>query len=142
MWAFSAAAGPLEQGTRLAAEMRLVGVAMAQRGIKGPGVITVEPVSNRSSGGTGAGAGSGTTKSDGIPGLAEGGIVKARPGGTLIRAGEARRDEAVVPLPEHGLLGGGSLTVIVEGSIVGDAGVRQLLDEWWWARQSEARGNR
>lgn len=111
-------------------------------GIKGPGVITVEPVSNRSSGGTGAGAGSGTTKSDGIPGLAEGGIVKARPGGTLIRAGEARRDEAVVPLPEHGLLGGGSLTVIVEGSIVGDAGVRQLLDEWWWARQSEARGNR
>ena len=30
--------GPLEQRTRLAAEMRLVGVAMAQRGIKGPGV--------------------------------------------------------------------------------------------------------
>lgn len=28
----------LEQGTRLAAEMRLVGVAMAQRGIEGTGV--------------------------------------------------------------------------------------------------------
>jgi hypothetical protein len=34
----------------------------------------------------------------GVPNLASGGIVKARAGGTLIRAGEAGRDEAVVPL--------------------------------------------
>jgi hypothetical protein len=33
-----------------------------------------------------------------IPALAKGGIVRARPGGTLILAGEAGRDEAVVPL--------------------------------------------
>ena len=30
--------GPLEQCTRLAAEMRLVGVAMAQRGVEGTGI--------------------------------------------------------------------------------------------------------
>jgi hypothetical protein len=34
-----------------------------------------------------------------IPELAEGGIIKARPGGTLFRGGEAGQDEAVVPLP-------------------------------------------
>jgi len=39
---------------------------------------------------------------DGIPGIpemAEGGIVRARRGGTLLRAGEAGQDEAIVPLP-------------------------------------------
>jgi len=26
--------------------------------------------------------------------------------------------------------------------VIGDAGVRQVLDEWWRAKQNEARGNR
>lgn len=34
----------------------------------------------------------------GIPALKDGGIVKARPGGTIARLGEAGKDEAVVPL--------------------------------------------
>jgi hypothetical protein len=45
-----------------------------------------------------------------IPALAQGGIVRARPGGTLILAGEAGRDEAVVPLDgQHSV--GRSLTI-------------------------------
>jgi hypothetical protein len=38
-----------------------------------------------------------------IPKLAAGGIVRARPGGTLVLAGEGGRDEAVVPLSRGGL---------------------------------------
>lgn len=34
-----------------------------------------------------------------VPALADGGIVPARPGGTLVRVGEAGRDEAILPLP-------------------------------------------
>jgi TP901 family phage tail tape measure protein len=34
-----------------------------------------------------------------VPGLASGGIVRARPGGTIVRVGEGGRDEAVIPLP-------------------------------------------
>jgi Flp pilus assembly pilin Flp len=40
-----------------------------------------------------------------IPDLAQGGIVKARPGGMLARIGEAGRDEAVIPLGRGGGLG-------------------------------------
>ncbi len=38
----------------------------------------------------------------GVPKLASGGVVKARPGGTLITAGEGRFDEVVVPLDGRG----------------------------------------
>ena len=34
----------------------------------------------------------------GVPDFANGGVVKASPGGTIIRAGEGGRDEAIVPL--------------------------------------------
>jgi hypothetical protein len=34
-----------------------------------------------------------------IPDMADGGIVKASPGGTLVRVAEAGRDEAILPLP-------------------------------------------
>ncbi len=34
-----------------------------------------------------------------VPGLASGGVVRARSGGTIVRLGEGGRDEAVVPLP-------------------------------------------
>jgi hypothetical protein len=40
-----------------------------------------------------------------IPALAEGGIVKASPGGTLARIGEGGQDEAVIPLGKMGSLG-------------------------------------
>jgi hypothetical protein len=45
----------------------------------------------------------------GIGVMAEGGIVKARPGGTLKILGEAGQDEAVVPLPNSSVAGGGDV---------------------------------
>lgn len=44
-----------------------------------------------------------------IPGLATGGVVKARPGGSLVRVGEGGLDEAVVPLKRRGSLGGNTI---------------------------------
>jgi predicted nucleic acid-binding Zn-ribbon protein len=35
----------------------------------------------------------------GVPGAAHGAIVLARPGGTIVRVGEAGQDEAIIPLP-------------------------------------------
>lgn len=49
-----------------------------------------------------------------IPELASGGIVRARPGGTLALLGEAGRDEAVVPLARGGAGGIGSQRMTVE----------------------------
>ena len=45
-------------------------------------------------------------------GLASGGIVKARPGGTLALLGEGGRDEAVIPLGRNGASGIGTTTVV------------------------------
>jgi TP901 family phage tail tape measure protein len=47
-----------------------------------------------------------------VPGMASGGIVRARPGGTIVRLGEGGRDEAVTPLGGSG--GGAGVTVIIE----------------------------
>lgn len=54
-------------------------------------------------------------------GLAEGGIVTARPGGMLATIGEGGRDEAVIPL-ENGRVPGmqGNITIIVNGGLLGD----------------------
>lgn len=49
--------------------------------------------------------GGGTIGVPKIPQLAEGGIVPARPGGTLVNVGEGGQDEAVVPLGRGSLLG-------------------------------------
>ena len=53
--------------------------------------------------------------------LAEGGIVKARPGGIQATIGEGGRDEAVIPL-ENGMIpgGGGGSTFIFNGPVMGD----------------------
>lgn len=48
----------------------------------------------------------------GIP-LAEGGIVKARPGGIQATIGEGGQDEAVIPLDKAGQFGGGGNTIII-----------------------------
>ena len=49
-------------------------------------------------------------------------------------------------LPTHkgpvSVTGGGGPQIVVQGNVIGDAGVRQVLDEWWRAKQNEARGNR
>jgi hypothetical protein len=47
----------------------------------------------------------------GIPNLAKGGIIQATPGGTLVRAGEAGRDEAIVPLGVGAGLGGDTYNI-------------------------------
>ena len=52
--------------------------------------------------------------------LAEGGIVRARPGGIMANIGEGRYDEAVIPLrPGMNVGGGGDLHVHFENPIIG-----------------------
>lgn len=64
-----------------------------------------------------------------IPYLARGGIVRARPGGTVVVAGEAGQDEAVVPLPRGGFgRGGGERVVRVIFDLRGgDAEMRRMF---------------
>lgn len=55
--------------------------------------------------------------------LAEGGIVRAQPGGIQATIGEGGQDEAVIPLDragEFGLGGGGGHTIIFNGPVMGD----------------------
>jgi hypothetical protein len=62
-----------------------------------------------------------------IPGLADGGIVKARNGGTLALIGEGGRDEAVVPLGRNGsAFPTGGVTVNVSGALDPVAVARQI----------------
>jgi hypothetical protein len=51
-----------------------------------------------------------------IPMLADGGIVKASPGGTLALIGEGGKDEAVIPLDRMGSMGGGDVNIYVQGA--------------------------
>jgi hypothetical protein len=64
--------------------------------------------------------GGGTIGTPNIPQLADGGIVKARAGGTLVNVGEGGQDEAVVPLG-RGAQGVGrqdppQVTLVIEGA--------------------------
>lgn len=66
-----------------------------------------------------------------IPSLARGAVVRARAGGTVIRAGEGGHDEAVVPLsgpyaPRGGGGGGVTLNVTINGALDPVAVARQL----------------
>lgn len=65
-----------------------------------------------------------------IPELAEGGIVKARKGGTLAIIGEGGRDEAVIPLPKGKRLdqamGGTTININVSGALDPEAVARQI----------------
>lgn len=65
-----------------------------------------------------------------VPSLADGGIVPARPGGTLVRVGEGGRDEAVLPLPA--MAQGGTTIQLVVNAGMGADGTnigRQIVDE-------------
>lgn len=70
----------------------------AVKGLPGAGIVS----------GIGGGIGGAVSSVGGVFGLASGGIVRARPGGTLVRVGEGGRDEAVVPLGAAGI---GSTTI-------------------------------
>jgi hypothetical protein len=66
------------------------------------------------------GAGSGLRGSlmqelKGIPAMADGGIIRHSPGGTLALIGEGGRDEAVIPLDRMGSMGGNNVTINVNG---------------------------
>lgn len=52
--------------------------------------------------------------------LAEGGVVKATPGGVPAIIGEGGRDEAVIPLENGQMPGGGGVTINIHGNLVGD----------------------
>lgn len=73
-----------------------------------------------------------------IPRLAQGGIVRAQPGGILANIGEGRYDEAVVPLDGR-RLGGGDVNLYVTG-VIDDAMVRKL--ETMLARVARVEGRK
>ncbi len=53
--------------------------------------------------------------------LAEGGIVKATPGGVMAKIGEGGRDEAVIPLDKAGgMMGGSKISITVNGGFLGN----------------------
>jgi hypothetical protein len=51
-----------------------------------------------------------------IPQMADGGIIRHSPGGTLALIGEGGRDEAVIPLDRAGSMGGNNINVYVQGA--------------------------
>jgi hypothetical protein len=48
-----------------------------------------------------------------VPQLADGGIIKATPGGVLAMIGEGGQDEAVIPLDRLGNMGGNTYNITV-----------------------------
>lgn len=58
--------------------------------------------------------GGGTIGVPAIPNLADGALIKARPGGTIARIGEAGQDEAVVPLNRVPELGRSDRPIVIE----------------------------
>ena len=67
-----------------------------------------------------------------IPEAAEGGIVRARPGGTIVRVGEAGQDEAIVPLDSANGIGGTQVTnnFYFQGDLYGLDNIRSRFTEW------------
>ena len=63
--------------------------------------------------------------------FADGGIVRARPGGLVARIGEAGQDEAVIPLPRGLRAGIGGTTIVVHQHIAGSVVTEQQLFSRW-----------
>lgn len=74
--------------------------------------------------------GGGTIGVPNIPQLAEGGIIKASPGGTLVNVGEGGRDEAVVPLGRGGqaVAGRDDRPIVVQIAPGGEAEFRKWVN--------------
>ena len=62
----------------------------------------------------GIGGNSGNIPQEGVPQLANGGIVMPRPGGTLVNVGEAGQAEAVIPLSKMGSMG---TSITIQGNV-------------------------
>lgn len=75
--------------------------------------------------------GMGAEKAAGVAGiqLAEGGIVRATPGGVHAIIGEGGRDEAVIPLDRGNPMMGRTINFTVYGGILGDAQQRRMFAE-------------
>jgi hypothetical protein len=69
----------------------------------------------RTGAGTGGLGGGLMNELKGIPRMADGGIIRHSPGGTLALIGEGGRDEAVIPLDRMGSMGGNNVTINVNG---------------------------
>jgi hypothetical protein len=70
---------------------------------------------NSGAGGAGSGLRGGLMQElKGIPAMADGGIIRHSPGGTLALIGEGGRDEAVIPLDRMGGMGN-NVTIHVNG---------------------------
>lgn len=64
-----------------------------------------------------------------VPGFATGGMVKASPGGSLIRVGEGGMDEAIVPIMGGRRRGGSAAPIVVQVKVEGSVIVeRDLID--------------
>ena len=74
---------------------------------------------------------------DVIPGLADGGVVRASPGGTVVRVGEAGEDEAIIPLSQLTGVGGGNTPVelTVELNIASERFMDVFVDTFEAAQQ-------
>ena len=57
--------------------------------------------------------------------MASGGIVQARPGGTLVRVGEGGQDEAIIPLGSRGM--GSTINIYLSGVITDPVGTGQAI---------------
>jgi hypothetical protein len=75
--------------------------------------------------------GGGTVGVPKIPQLADGGIVKASPGGTLVNVGEGGRDEAVVPLGRgaQNVERGNDRPIVIEIAPGGEAEFRRWINK-------------
>jgi len=63
-----------------------------------------------------------------FPAMAEGGIVKPKPGGTIVQVAEAGKPEAIVPLEEGMKTIGGETNIII--NIEGVVGDRDAVIRW------------
>jgi hypothetical protein len=61
-----------------------------------------------------------------LPRLAEGGIVKARPGGIIANIGEGGQDEAVIPLNKMGKMGGNTYNITINANVA-DARLGEIV---------------
>jgi hypothetical protein len=58
--------------------------------------------------------------------MASGGIVQARPGGTLVRVGEGGQDEAIIPLGSRGSMGS-TINIYLSGVITDPVATGQAV---------------